>query len=118
MLRLINDARRAAGASAVTLDDALSKVARDHAADMIAENRFSHVSAKHGTLASRLHVAKIEYERAGENLAGDVSVSHAFELWMKSSCHKANIMGNWQKVGLGVVKGGSYGLMIVALFAR
>lgn len=118
LLGLINAARKTAGLALITLDNALSTVVQNHATEMIETGYIGHVSRKTGTLASRLRVAQIEYDRAGENLAGDASVSHAFASWMESPAHKGNVLGDFTKVGVAVVRGGVYGLMIVAVFTK
>jgi uncharacterized protein YkwD len=118
MLKSINIAREEAGLEALAFSDSLAQVARGHAEDMIANNFFGHVSPTTRTLASRLRAAGISFEKSGENLAGDSSVSNAFKLWMGSSSHKGNVLGDFNEVGIAVVKGGPYGYMIVAVFAR
>jgi uncharacterized protein YkwD len=118
LLGMMNVARENASLDPVTLDIDLCEVARLHAADMINSKYFGHISPTSGTLASRLHKASIKYARAGENLAGDTSLAHAFDSWMDSPGHKGNVLGDFPKAGVAVVKGGPYGMMIVAVFTK
>lgn len=114
----INGARKDAQLNALELDDALCDVARSHAEEMIALKYFSHRSPVTGTPISRLRKAGVTFKCGGENLAGDTDVTHAFGLWMDSRAHKGNITGDFTKVGISVVRGGLYGLMIVAVFTK
>jgi uncharacterized protein YkwD len=55
----------------------------------------------------------ITYRYAGENLAGADTVERAHTNLMNSAGHRANILNpNFTKIGVGVVHGGPYGLMI------
>ncbi len=118
LLSLINEARQEADLPLLAMNSEVSKVARAHATDMIARDYFGHVSPNKSTVYTRLRKAGIEFDRAGENLAGDTSVAHAFASWMESPSHKGNVLGDFAKVGIAVVEGGSYGMMIVAVFVK
>ena len=59
----------------------------------------------------------IQYGYAGENLAGNQSVEKAHEALMASPGHRQNILNpNYTHIGIGIVKGGSYGTMFTQLF--
>ena len=59
----------------------------------------------------------ISYNTAGENIAGNGSVTGAHTSLMNSPGHRANILKtSFNTVGIGVVKGGQYGMMFTQLF--
>ena len=117
LLKLINEERSEAGLPALTLRGDLSKVAEEHAVDMIEARYFGHISPTKGTLASRLRAADIRFSKAAENLAGCTSPELAHKLLMESSSHRANVLSKrFTHIGIAVVKGGPYGMMIVEVF--
>ena len=59
----------------------------------------------------------INYNTAGENIAGNSSNSAAVTAWMNSPGHRANILNNtFNYTGIGVVKGSQYGKIYVQMF--
>lgn len=117
ILAYINEARTAAGLAPVAWDPLLSRVARSHALDMIANRYFGHISATDGTPARRANKGGVRFTRLGENLAGNSDLADAHRMLMDSPTHRANILDpDFQRVGLAVVRGGPYGLMIVEEF--
>jgi len=59
----------------------------------------------------------VSYRTAGENIAGNGSVSGAHTSLMNSSGHRANILGSqYNYVGIGIAKGGQYGMMFTQMF--
>lgn len=111
------NAARAAGAScgangrfpaagAVAWNDALTAAAQGHAADMAANNYFSHVSQDGRAFTQRLEAAGYAWSAAGENIAaGQRSVQAVVDGWMASDGHCANIMGaSFQHVGMACVQ--------------
>jgi len=117
LLNLINEECTSAGLPALTLREDLSKVAEEHAVDMIEGRYFGHTSPTKSTLASRLKSAGIRFSKAAENLAGCTGPELAHKLLMESPSHRANILSKrFTHVGVAVVKGGPYGMMIVEVF--
>lgn len=113
MLGLINKERTAVGASPLATDMRLVKVARMKSLDMIKNNYFGHQSPTYGSPFDLLKSQGITYRYAGENLAGAATVDRAHTILMNSSGHRANILDTrFSKVGIGIIKGGPYGLMI------
>lgn len=54
-----------------------------------------------------------------ENIAaGQPSAASACRSWMDSPGHRANILGNYNRIGLGFWSGGTYGRYYVQVFAR
>lgn len=117
MLNLVNQERTRRGLPALKADLALTKVARLKSQDMIAKNYFSHQSPTYGSPFDMMKRFGITYRTAGENIAGNGSVTGAHTSLMNSSGHRANILGSqFTHVGIGIVNGGSYGKMFTQMF--
>jgi uncharacterized YkwD family protein len=117
MLNLVNQEREKKGLPALKADPELTKVARVKAKDMIDNNYFDHNSPKYGSPFDMLKQFGVEYNTAGENLAGNSSVQGAHTSLMNSQGHRENILkADYTNVGIGVVDGGQYGKMFVQLF--
>ncbi|MFC7370110.1 CAP domain-containing protein [Fictibacillus iocasae] len=117
MLDLVNQEREKAGLPALKADMELTKVARVKAQDMIDNNYFDHNSPTYGSPFDMMKKFGIEYQTAGENLAGNSSVEGAHEGLMNSQGHRENILkSDYTNVGIAVVEGGQYGKMFVQMF--
>jgi uncharacterized YkwD family protein len=117
MLNLINSERTSRGIAPLQMDQNLVELARKKSQDMIDNNYFSHSSPIYGSPFKMLNDAGINYRAAGENIAGNNSVSGAHRALMNSSGHRGNILNTaYTKVGIGIVKGGPYGMMFTQLF--
>lgn len=113
MVNLVNQERKSRGLAALTVDSKLVKVARMKSQDMINKNYFGHQSPTYGSPFDMMKAQGITYRYAGENLAGAQTVQQAHTNLMNSTGHRANILNtNYTKIGIGVVRGGPYGLMI------
>jgi uncharacterized YkwD family protein len=113
MVNLVNQERTKLGLTALTVDMRLVKVARMKSMDMIKNNYFGHQSPVYGSPYDLLKSQGITYSAAGENLAGNSSVTSAHTGLMNSPGHRANILNTkYKKIGIGIIKGGPYGLMI------
>lgn len=104
MIDYINQARSKAGLSSLSYCSQLTSVARAKSRDMIDNNYFSHTSPRYGGLGDMLSAHGVSYRSAGENLAMNTngSVRTAHNSLMNSSGHRANILGNYKKVGVGI----------------
>ncbi|MTI84265.1 MAG: hypothetical protein FH756_10240 [Firmicutes bacterium] len=61
----------------------------------------------------------MNYTYAGENIAGASTVEIAHNALMKSQGHRENILRKeFTHVGIGIVKGGPYGMMFSQEFIR
>ncbi len=119
ILALTNAERQRNGLAPLRANSALMHQARIKAQDMVSNNYFSHQSPTLGSPFDQLRTAGIVYSTAGENIAGNRSADSAFNSWMNSSGHRANILnGNFNQIGIGVVNGGPYGKMLVQMFIR
>ncbi|OOE12938.1 CAP domain-containing protein [Fictibacillus arsenicus] len=117
MVNLVNQEREKQGLPALKADPELTKVARVKAKDMIDNNYFDHNSPTYGSPFDMLKQFGVEYQTAGENLAGNSSVDGAHTSLMNSQGHRENILkSDYTNVGIGVVDGGQYGKMFVQLF--
>lgn len=117
MLLLINEERRAAGLSQLRADPELAVVAREHSRDMFARSYFSHLSPEGFTPSDRIRKAKVRFVTAGENLALAPTLSLAHKGLMNSPGHRANILHkSYGRVGIGILDGGAYGLMVTQNF--
>lgn len=114
LLGLVNDYRASLGLPRLRFGSKLITAARRHSQDMIANNYFSHTSSNGDNLADRLKNSGVTgWMSAGENLAGAPTPEIAFDLWVKSPAHNANILRrNYNRVGIGITEAGPYGMMI------
>jgi len=119
MLDLVNKERSTAGLAPLKMDAKLMGIARLKSKDMIDKNYFSHTSPTYGDPFAMMKDYGVEYLMAGENLAGNSSLPGAHEALMNSPGHRANILKpEFTHVGIGVVKGGPYGMMITQMFIK
>lgn len=113
----INRERAAVGAPPLQVDMQLVSLARSKSSDMIANNYFGHTSPTYGTPGQMLAAAGVKYRAMGENIAGNRTVEGAHTSLMNSSGHRQNILNpSFTHLGVGVVAGGPYGLMITEIF--
>lgn len=117
MLVLVNAERRAAGLPEVEPDRELTEVARAHSRDMLARGYFSHYSPEGGDLEDRLRGSRVRYLTAGENLALAPTLHAAHKGLMHSPGHRANILRpQFGRLGVGILDGGSHGLMVTQAY--
>lgn len=117
VFNLINQQRTAAGLPALVIDEALQKVARVKAKDMVDKGYFSHTSPTYGSPFDMMKSFGVSYKTAGENIAGNSTNSGAVDAWMNSPGHKANILNNnYNYTGIGVVSSQKYGKVYVQMF--
>jgi len=110
VLQLVNVERQKNGLSALTMDTALSNVARKKSEDMKAKNYFSHTSPTYGSPFDMMKQFGISYRTAGENIAmGQRTPEEVVTAWMNSPGHRANILNaNFTHLGVGYVASGNY----------
>lgn len=117
MLVLVNNERTNQGLSVLSTNEPARVVARAYATRMFAEGFFSHNDSNGKGPFNRLDDAGVKYSAAGENLALASNLAEAHQGLMNSPGHRANILNeNFRKVGIGIIDGGPYGLMVVQLF--
>jgi len=102
-LDLANSARVLRGLSALQWHEGAAAVARDHSEDMADNGFFSHDNLAGETLGDRLNNGAVKYRSAGENIAyGQKSAIFAHEGWMNSPGHRTNLLGKFERLGVGI----------------
>lgn len=133
MLRLINDARSAAGTGLrlLVLDAELTAAAQNHAQYMVDADAFGHGGQGGSTPGQRGTLAGYQWTRYGENVAfmggpdagtlDENDVRQLHKNLMASAPHRANILSaNFAHVGIGIVQGdyrGNPAVMVTQNFA-
>jgi uncharacterized protein YkwD len=113
MLVMINEERFKAGLHPLKADPELTVVARAHSMDMFSRGYFSHYTPEKKDPFDRMKSAKVRFLSAGENLALGQTLEICHEGLMNSPGHRANILHpSFGRVGIGILDGGVYGIMI------
>jgi len=113
MLQMINAERQKRGLKTLVADPEMLQVARAHSQDMFAKGYFAHDDLDGKDPFDRMRAANIHFGTAGENLALAQTVEIAHVNLMNSPGHRANILNpSFGRVGIGILDGGFYGLMI------
>ncbi|HSH91481.1 MAG TPA: CvpA family protein [Ramlibacter sp.] len=117
MLLLVNAERAKHGLKVLAFDPEMTQVARAHSRDMLARGYFSHITPDGMDLGQRVRKANLRYLAAGENLALAQTLPKAHQGLMNSPGHRANILRpEFGRVGIGVLDGGKFGLMVTQNF--
>jgi uncharacterized protein YkwD len=123
MTEAINAERRAQGLHPLSVDEALTTVARAHAQDMVARGYFDHVTPEGVTLTDRLEDQGLGFNWVGENIQRntqsiDKTVQYAADWFMNSEPHRNNILNDrFRRIGVGVAEGPSGWYTFVLVFA-
>lgn len=113
MLEMVNAERAKEGLKPLVADSELTKVARAHSNDMFLRGYFAHVNPDGKDPFQRMRAAGVKFRAAGENLALAQTLEIAHTNLMNSPGHRANIMNPaFGRLGIGIMDGGFYGLMI------
>lgn len=117
MITLINEERGKEGLPALEADTALRSLARAYGKEMFRRGYFSHFTPEGKGPFDRMNDAGISFITAGENLSLARTLMMAHIGLMHSPGHRANILQpSFGRVGIGVIDGGIYGLMICQEF--
>lgn len=112
MIELVNK-DRAGQAPALKRYEELTKVARQHSRDMFVRGYFSHVTPDEKDPFDRMKANDIQFITAEENIALTQTISIAQYGFMHSPGHRANILNPaFGHIGIGILDGGIFGLMI------
>lgn len=104
MVDLVNASRRSAGRAAVTANDPTAAKAQAWAEHMSRTGVVEHTGG-----GSRIDTSGIpKWCSVAENVGMASSIDALHSAWMRSSTHKTNILGNYNRIGTGVVRKGSY----------
>jgi uncharacterized protein YkwD len=98
-LQLLNAERAAVGAAPLVLDAGLRNDARSWSGVMAQQNRLFHTS----TLVEDTARSLPNWQRAGENVGYGFSVETLHNSFVASAAHYANIVGDFNRIGIGVV---------------
>lgn len=113
MLNLVNEERAKAGLKPLRADPELARVARNHSQDMFKRGYFAHENLDGQDPFDRMRAANVKFRAAGENLALAQTLEIAHTNLMNSPGHRANILNpSFGRLGIGVLDGGFYGLMV------
>lgn len=119
-----NQQRVANGLGSLALNGTLSQAAQAKAADMAANDYWSHNSPSGATPWTFISATGYAYQTAGENLAyGFTSSSDTITGWMNSPGHRANILNtSFTQVGFGIIDIANYQgqgaqTLVVAMYA-
>ncbi len=120
VISLTNQERQSQGLPVLAENQILDKAACEKANDMIQNRYFAHDSPSGIDPWHWFTQVGYQYSRAGENLAIDFSQSQdVVNAWMNSPSHRANLLGNYQDVGICVAQGNIEGYtstLVVQLF--
>lgn len=119
VLELTNKERAKRDMNPLEWDNSLARLAENHCNDMINRGFFAHNNPDGETPFDRMKKAGILYWMAGENIAaGQYSPEAVIESWMNSAGHRKNILNpDFKSLGVGVVRGGHYGVYWAQEFA-
>lgn len=119
LISLVNEERKKNGLNTLTIDNKLTQIGRGHSADMFKRGYFAHNSPEGKSVADRANDAGYVYLVIGENLAYAPTVELAHKGLMNSPGHRANILSpEFNKIGIGIMDGGVYGLMVTQVFSN
>ena len=105
VFELVNAERVKRGLSVLTYDTVLERAANIRAVET--KTLFSHTRPDGRSCFTALDEVGYSYRTAGENIAyGQRSASEVMNAWMNSEGHRANILGNYTKIGIGVYENG------------
>ena len=117
MVELVNQERAKAGLAPLTVVPQLVEIARIKSRDMVTANYFGHNSPNFGSTFNLVKQWGIRYTYGGENLAGAANVATAHRMLMASAGHRANILNpRFNRIGIGIVRGGVYGAFFTQIF--
>jgi uncharacterized protein YkwD len=121
VLALVNQERAAAGLAALQADAQAERAAKVHCEDMDGRSYFSHATPEGWSPTDRLTMTGASgYSAWAENIAlGQTTAQEVMNSWMNSAGHRANILGNFTHLGVGVaVSGGGGGTYWCQVFLR
>lgn len=119
LIALVNKERASSGLQTLEKVDTLTQIGRGHSADMFQRGYFAHSSPEGKNVSDRAMEKNYPYLIIGENLAYAPTVELAHKGLMDSKGHRENILSpEYNKVGIGIMDGGVYGLMVTQVFSN
>lgn len=112
LLDYINQIRAEHNKDPFILDDRLQVAAQKHSDWQYTHNRMSHDEGWGGPdFSERIANEGFNASSCAENVAwGADTIEEVMEMWMKSRGHRANILGNYDYIG--IAKSASYWTMV------
>ncbi|MET0566557.1 MAG: CAP domain-containing protein [Acidimicrobiia bacterium] len=110
---LINSTRASNGLGSLQVDGGLQSHARNHTQDMIAAGDIYHSSSSELSAA-----AGSGWSQVGENVGRGQSPSSLHQAFMNSSGHAANILGDYNYVGVGTDTDSDGTLYVTVVFMK
>ena len=103
----------------LTIDPALSRIARLKSEDMRDHHYFTHVSPTYGDVRDMLSKLGYAYTAAGENIAHHATIEKAQAALISSPGHRRNILSRgYTKVGVGVALDENGYVYLTQIFCR
>lgn len=119
LIDLVNQARQSQNLQSLEKNEPLTIIARDHSSDMFKKGYFAHSSPEGKNVSDRALENGYIFLVIGENLAYAPSVELAHKGLMDSKGHRENILSpEFKKIGIGIMDGGVYGLMVTQVFSN
>ncbi len=116
-LNLLNQERMAAGVSPLMPHATLRVVARRHGTELFINGYLSHLSSDGRTPLQRVRGMNVHVTLVGENLAYASDLATAHEALVHSEDHRRNMLSpDYHLIGIGVLDGGPYGIIVVETF--
>ena len=118
ILKYTNQFRQRRGLPALALDQKASSLAQEHSSDMADRVvGFGHAGFQERT--DQLRAVYGRYIATGENVAyGRLSAKEVVNIWINSPPHRKNLLGNFNKVGIGIAYDGQGIAYFTQLFVR
>lgn len=116
-LSAINSSRSASGLAPLAMSGSLQTYARSHSSVMASGSCPDGASICHSTGAQLAAAAGSGYTKLGENVGRGPSVSALHTAFMGSSGHKANILGDYNYVGIGTTTQDGH-IYVTAVFMK
>jgi uncharacterized protein YkwD len=121
VVQLINNERQSRGLHAYTVQTQLRAAARVQAADMACNHFLGHIGSDGSTVRDRVRAQGYSFSWIGENYMVSQNPQTAFNWWMNSAPHTANILSpNYTEFGVGYIYSNEsdYGGYFVIVFAK
>ncbi len=121
VVQLINAERQSRGLHAYAVQTQLRAAARVQAADMACNHFLGHIGSDGSTVRDRVTAQGYTFTWIGENYMVSQNPQTAFNWWMNSAPHTANILSpNYTEFGVGYIYSAEsdYGGYFVIVFAR
>ncbi|HOG46457.1 MAG TPA: CAP domain-containing protein [Anaerolineae bacterium] len=131
MLQLVNASRREQGLRPLLLNERLCQVAKGHANDMRRRGYQAHESPEGVGVDQRVSRAGVSWHAVGENIAGGPtrrqgnvtktgypSLAAVHRGLLSSPGHRANILGDYDEMGVGLASNRDGTLIVVEVFIK